>query len=74
MKKLEKLKLNYLNQNVLDDRQQNALKGGACGCGCGNCGCGTWDGTGSMPLGQSSSDHGSGSVSTNLSGTVSHGI
>ncbi|MCL3853733.1 TIGR04149 family rSAM-modified RiPP [Parabacteroides sp. GYB001] len=75
MKKLEKLKLNHLSENALDERQQNVLKGGAnCGCGCGACGCGSWDGSGSMPSGQHSSDSGSGSVTANLSGTVSHGI
>lgn len=73
MKKLEKLKLNHLSENALDERQQNALKGG-CGCGCGNCGCGSWDGSGPIPSGQSSSDSGMGSVSANLSGTVSQGI
>ncbi|MCL3853729.1 TIGR04149 family rSAM-modified RiPP [Parabacteroides sp. GYB001] len=74
MKKLEKLKLNHLSENALDERQKNALKGGSCPCTCGNCGCGSWDGTGTMPHGQNSSDSGSGSVSANLSGTVSHGI
>lgn len=74
MKKLEKLKLHHLSEKALDEKQKNALKGGTCGCGCGNCGCGSWDGTGTMPPGQSSGDHGMGSVSTNLSGTVNHGI
>ncbi len=75
MKKLEKLKLHHLSEKALDEKQKNALKGGKfCGCGCGNCGCGSWDGTGTIPPGQSSSDLGMGSVSANLSGTASHGI
>ena len=74
MKKVQKLKLNHLCENALDEKQQHELKGGSCPCGCGNCGCGSWDGTGSMPPGQDSSDAGSGSVSMNLSGIVSHGI
>ena len=75
MKKLEKLKLHHLSESALDERQQNALKGAAgCPCTCGNCGCGSWDGTGTIPPGQSSSDSGMGSISANLSGTVSHGI
>lgn len=74
MKKLEKLKLSHLSEKALDERQKDALKGGYCGCTCGNCGCGSWDGSGPIPPGQSSSDSGMGSVSANLSGTVSHGI
>ena len=76
MKTLGKLKLNHLSDNVLDDSLQNALKGGAspCGCTCGGCACGAWDGTGSIPPGQSSNDSGRGSVSDNFSGTVNHGI
>lgn len=73
MKKIEKLKLNRLSENALDERQQNALKG-ACGCACGNCGCGTWDGTGGIPVGQSSNDSGMGNVSANLSGTLTRGM
>lgn len=74
MKKLEKLKLHHLSEKVLDEKQKNALKGGACGCGCSGCACVSWDGTGTMPPGQSSSDSGSGSVTANLSGTVNQGI
>lgn len=73
MKKLERLKLNHLNESALDERQLNALKG-ACGCTCGNCGCGSWDSSGTLPPSQSQGDHGMGSVSGNLSGTVNHGI
>lgn len=74
MKKLEKLKLHHLSEKALDEKQKNALKGGACGCGCSGCACVSWDGTGTMPPGQSSGDSGSGSVTANLSGTVNHGI
>lgn len=73
MKAVKKLKLNHLCENELDEKQLNALKGG-CGCGCGNCGCGSWDGTGSIPPGQNTSDAGKGSVSLNLTGIVNHGI
>lgn len=58
MKKIERLKLNYLSENALDDRQQNVLKGGSCPCGCGGCGCGGWDGTGTIPPGSDWSDAG----------------
>lgn len=62
MKKLEKLKLNYLSKNSLDERQQNALKGGAeCRCSCAMCSCSAWDGSGSMPVNQSGNDMGMGS-------------
>lgn len=75
MKTVKKLKLNYLLENELDDKQKSILKGGSsCPCTCGGCGCPGWDGTGSMPPGQISSDAGSGSVSTNLNGTVNHGF
>ncbi len=75
MKKLERLKLNHLSENALDEKQKSVLKGGSnCPCGCGNCGCTSWGGSGSMPVGQHSNDSGGGSVSTNLSGTVAHGI
>lgn len=74
MKKLEKIKLIQLSKNALDEKQKSALKGGSCPCGCGNCGCSAWDGTGSMPMGRQSNDSGWGSVSANLSGTLSHGI
>lgn len=73
MKKLGKLKLIHLSENALNEKQLNALKG-ACGCGCGNCGCSSWGGSGSMPVGQHSNDSGAGSVSANLSGTVTQGI
>lgn len=75
MKKLEKLKLHHLSEKTLDEKQKNALKGGAgCPCTCIGCLCSGWDGTGPMPPGTSTSDSGSGSVSGNLSGTVNHGI
>lgn len=73
MKKLGKLKLNHLSENVLNEKQLNALKG-ACGCTCGNCGCSSWGGSGSLPVGQHQNDSGSGSMSTNLSGTLAQGI
>lgn len=66
MKKLEKLKLNHLSENVLDEKQQNVLKGGTeCRCSCSICSCSSWDGTGSMPPGQSSSDMRLGSINGN---------
>lgn len=66
MKKLEKLKLNHLSDNALDEKQQNVLKGGdKCYCSCSICSCSSWDGTGSMPPGQSSSDMGYGSSNRN---------
>lgn len=66
MKKIERLKLNHLSKNALDDRQQNALKGGAeCRCSCSMCNCSSWDGSGSMPVGRSSSDMGMVSVTGN---------
>ena len=73
MKSIKKLKLNHLCDNILDEKQQDVLKGGACGCGCGGCGCPSWDGSGCMPPGQNSSDAGRGSVSINLSGILDHG-
>ncbi|GEM_PF-6151823 len=39
MKKIGKLKLNRLSKNALDERQQNALKGGVAGCICVGCVC-----------------------------------
>lgn len=57
MRKLEKLKLNHLSKNLLDERQLNALNGGAtCYCTCSVCPCSSWDGSGTMPAGRSSSD------------------
>ena len=73
MKKLEKLKLNHLSKNALDERQQNALKGG-CGCGCSGCVCPSWDGTGPIPPGQSSDDKGDGNVSANIYATLNAGF
>lgn len=74
MKKREKLKLSQLSKNALNERQQNALKGGACGCGCGGCGCSSWRGSGSMPANMDSNDGGSGSINANLSGTLNAGF
>jgi len=67
MKKLEKLKLNYLSKNSLDERQQNALKGGSdyCNCSCANCSCPSWDGSGSMPVNRAGNDMGMGSTGRN---------
>ncbi|WP_446787774.1 TIGR04149 family rSAM-modified RiPP [Macellibacteroides fermentans] len=66
MKKLEKLKLNYLSKNSLDERQKNALKGGStCPCSCAACNCSSWDGSGSMPVSRSGNDMGMGSVNGN---------
>lgn len=73
MKTIKKLKLNHLCENELDEKQLNTLKGG-CGCTCWECLCQNWDGTGSIPPGLSTSDHGSGSVAGNLAGTVNHGM
>lgn len=59
MKKLEKLRLNQLSKDALDERALAALKGG-CNCSCSGCSCSGWDGMGTMPPGQSSSDMGTG--------------
>ena len=73
MKKLGNLKLNHLNDRILDERQQDSLKGGACGCGCSGCGCVGWDGSGTIPPSSNSNDSGTGYVAANLSGTLSSG-
>ena len=73
MKKLERLKLSQLSKSSLEKKQQSVLIGG-CGCACGGCACVSWDGSGLIPVGRETSDHGNGSVSLNLSGTVSAGI
>lgn len=76
MKTIKKLKLDHLCENELDVNQQDLLRGGnvVCGCGCGNCVCNSWGGTGSIPPGQNSSDHGNGSINANLSATRDHGM
>ena len=71
MKKLERLKLSQLSKSSLEKKQQSVLIGG-CGCACGGCACHL--GSGLIPFGQATSDNGNGSISMNLSGTVSAGI
>ena len=75
MKSIKKIKLNHLCDNMLDEKQQIALKGGSDRCSCSvRCGCPSWDGSGCMPPGQNSSDAGRGSVSANLSDTANGGF
>lgn len=63
MKKLGKLRLSELSKDMLNARQQNVLKGGEeCRCSCSPCVCQSWDGSGSMPIGQSGNDLGMGYV------------
>ena len=72
MKKLGNLKLNHLNDHVLDERQLSSLKG-SCGCACNGCGSVGWSGSGTIPPSVNSSDAYTGYVTANLSGTLSSG-
>ncbi|MDR0604733.1 MAG: TIGR04149 family rSAM-modified RiPP [Bacteroidales bacterium] len=73
MKKLGKIKLNHLSKNALDARLQNVLKGGeTCWCSCSGsvCSCSSWDGAGTMPPSQSSTDMGLEYVNGNASSSL----
>lgn len=61
MKQIEKLKITHLAQKMIDEDQQNALKGGTAGCVCVGCLCG-----GTITA-MDNSDKGDGSLACNAS-------